>query len=116
MNAQNTIEWKDIIFIAVANEQRTGREESGDLRVIPAIRIHREHAIAMAFDRAIDDVIFEIGDSSDGTGRPNAVIERGDQPRVRATAASARHAETSFVHLRPGFEIVQRANAIPGLS
>ena len=69
----------------------------------------------MALDRAVHDMIFQIGDAGDRTGHLDALVERGNPPRIGAAAAAAGDTEARFVHLGPRFEVIQCANAIPCL-
>src|SRR5437899_5748795 len=111
VQSHHAIQREDRILVTVANEQRPGCNEGSDLGIIPAISVDAKHAIAMTFNGAVDDMIFEIGDPGDGASNFDALIQGGDPPRISAAATAAGDSESGFVHLRPGLEIIQRANA-----
>ena len=69
----------------------------------------------MAFDRAIDDVVLQIGDAGDRRGHLDTVVERGNRPAIRAAAGPSRDAEAVGIHFRPRAKIVDRPDAVPGL-
>ena len=58
----------------------TRRDQRGDLVVVPAIGVHHEHAVAVALDAAVHDVIAQRGDARGGRGGLDALVERGDLP------------------------------------
>ena len=86
MQANDAVERKDSVLVRVANEQRTRREHRRQLWVIPAIRVQEKHAVAMAFDCAVHNVILQIGDAGDRRGDSDAVVERRNRPAIRAAA------------------------------
>src|SRR5256885_2522820 len=102
MQSLDTIERKNPVAIAIANHEWARGNERRHLRIIPAIRVDGEHAVAMTLDGAIDHVIAQIGNASDRCGDFDPVIERPDPPTVGATPGAASNAETVRVDVRPG--------------
>ena len=115
VQAHHAVEREDGVLVGVDDEQRARGHERGDLRVIPAVGVHHEHAVAVALDAAVHDVTLQVHDASGGTGHLDALVQRGNPPRVSAAAAAARHAEALAVHVLARLEIVERADAVPRL-
>src|SRR5262245_24743289 len=88
MQPLDAVQRKNGVLVTVANEQGGRGDEGGHLWIIPSLSIHAEHAIAVPFDRAIDDMILEIGDPGDWTGSLDAFIQGGNPPGVGAPAAA----------------------------
>src|SRR5206468_7173923 len=111
----NAVQREDRVRVGVHDEQRTRGGERGDLRVIPAPGVDGEHAVAVALDRAVYDVVVEVGNAGHGRGGLDAVVERDDPPRVGAAAGTASDAEAGLVHFGPRLQVVQGADAVPRL-
>ena len=80
VQARHAIEREDGVFIAVTNQQGPRCDQRRHQRKVPAISVHHEHAVAMAFDGALHDMIFKIRNAGDGTCHLDTIIERGDPP------------------------------------
>ena len=115
MHAEHAVEGEDRVFVGVGEEERPRGEERGEFRVVPAIGVHHEHAVAVAFHDAVDHMVVEIGDAGDGDGDLDAVVERGGIPRVSAATGAAGHADFGGVDLRARLEVVEGADAVPSL-
>ncbi len=113
VEADDAVEGEDGVFVGIANEQWAGGDESSDAVVVPAGSVELVHAVAVAFDAAVDDVIAEIGDAGGGGGAGDAFIECSDPPGVGTAAAATGDAEAFGVHLGAGFEIIEGADAVP---
>ena len=57
---------------------------------VPAVGVDHEHAVAVAFDAAVDDVVLQVGDAGDGDGDFDALVEGGDVPACRPRRRSGR--------------------------
>ena len=115
VQANHAIERENGIAIRVDDEQRTRSHQRGHLRIIPAKCIHQEHAVAVALDRAIHDMVFQIGDAGDRSRCLNAIIQRRDPPAVGSPSGTTGHPDSRGVYLGAGLQVIQSANAVPGL-
>ena len=115
VDRDDAIERKNRVLVRVADQQRTRRDERGDLVVIPAVGVHHEHAVAVPLDGAVHDVIVQRRDARGRRGDLHAIIERRDVPRIRAAAAAPRHADALRIHIGPRHEVVESADAEPRL-
>ena len=115
MDADDAVEREDGILVGVGDEQRARGDQGGELPVVPAVGVHHEHAVAVALDRAVDDVVAQIGDARHGHGDADALVERGGVPRVSAAAGAARHADARGVDLGTRLQVVDCAHAVPSL-
>ena len=64
----NTIEGKNTVLVGVRNEQGPRGHERGYHGEVPTLGIHLVHAVAMALDASVDDVVAHAGDARHGDG------------------------------------------------
>src|ERR1019366_7187509 len=74
-----------------------------------------EHAVAVALDGAIYDLVPQIGNPRDGRRDFYPLVERRNGPGVGPAAGSARHADAVLVHFRARAQVIQRSDAKPRL-
>ena len=113
MNVNDSIQRKNGILVRVADQQRTGCHKRGDSGEVPAICVHEIHAVAVSLDTAIDDMIPQTADSRHRYGTANAFIQRRQPPAVSSASRASRDTETTGVHFRACFEIIEGADAVP---
>src|SRR5262245_47952996 len=53
--------WKSQVIVAVDEEERLGSGECSDGGKLPAVRVYREHAVAMESQDLVGNVAFPIG-------------------------------------------------------
>ena len=114
VEADDAVEGEDAVVVGVADEEGSGCDQGGEAVVVPAVCVDLEHAVAVAFDAAVDEVVAEVGDAGGGGGAGDAVVEGGDPPGVGAAAGAAGDAEAFGVDFGAGFEVVEGADAVPG--
>jgi len=78
--ADHAVEWEERILVSVDDEERARGGAGGEHWVAPSVGVYEEHAVAMAFDCAVDHIIVEVGDAGDGGGGFDAGIKRGGEP------------------------------------
>ncbi|NDF00601.1 MAG: hypothetical protein EB034_20375, partial [Verrucomicrobia bacterium] len=99
MEPHHTIKRENSVLVGVADEQGARSYERGDLRVVPAVSVHHEHAVTMPLDAAVHDVALEVHNASGGTRGLDAVVERSNPPRISAAAAAPRDANARAIHI-----------------
>src|SRR2546426_1162287 len=67
----------------------------------------------MAFDRAIDNVVLQVGNAGDRSSNFDAIIQRGQPPAIRAAARTASNTESLRVNFGPRFQVIKRSDAVP---
>ena len=80
IDIDDTVQRKNRVFVGVRNQQRAWCDQCGDHRIIPAIGVDHVHAIAMALDTTIDDMILERCDTSHRDGGLHTFVQRSDVP------------------------------------
>lgn len=84
VEADDAVEGEDAVVVGVADEEGAGCDKGGEAVVVPAVGVDLEHAVAVAFDAAVNEVVAEVGDAGGGGGAGDAVVEGGDPPGVGA--------------------------------
>ena len=115
VDAEDTVDGEDGVFVRIDDEQRSRCGQRDHAGEIPAVGVHEEHAVAVAFDAAVDDLIDHVGDARRRCADFDAIIQRGDPPGISAAAAATGDAKARLVHLLAGFQVIERADAAPGL-
>ena len=115
MYIEHAVEWKDPILVGVGDQQGTWRHQGGDHGVVPSIGIDHEHAVAVTFDAAVNDVILQVGDAGYGNRNLDAIVDGSNPPRVGSSAASSGDSKPLPIDLAASLEIVQRADTVPSL-
>ena len=113
--AENSVEWKNNVTVRVADEQGPWRHQGRHQRIVPSMGVDHVHAVAVSLDATVDDVVFKVGDAGHGHGNLDARVDRGDPPTIGPAPAAAGHSYAGPIDLGPGFQIVERTHAIPGL-
>ena len=113
--AIDAVEREDAVVVGVEDKKRARRDEGGDLGKVPAVGVHVIHAVAMPLDDSVDDMVLQVGDPGDRRGDPDALVDGGDPPAVRAAATAAGDTEAFLVHEVERLEVVERADAVPRL-
>ena len=114
VDTDDTVERKDAIFVGVGDQQRPWGEQCRDLGVVPAERVDLEHAVAVALDAAVDNVIGQVRDAGHRDGDPDPVIECADPPAVGTTAGPSRDPDPLAIDLLPRLQVIQGPDAVPG--
>ena len=115
VDAEDAVDGEDGVFVRVHDEQRARSSQRDHALKVPAVGVHEEHAVAVAFHAAVDDLIDHVGDACRRCADFDAIIQRGDPPGISAATAAAGDAEARLVHLLAGFQIIERTDAAPGL-
>src|SRR5439155_27313137 len=82
---------------------------------IPAIGVDHVHAIAVALDAPVHDVIFQVRHAGDRDEAGRAVVDGGQPPGIGPAAATAGDADLRTVNLGPGFQVIDGPHGIPRL-
>ena len=114
-DAEDTVDGEDGVLVSVHDQKRTRSRERDHAREVPAMRVHEEHAVAMSLDAAVDDLVLHVGDTGGGCAGLDALVERGDPPRVGTATAAAGDTKLRFIDLGTRFEVIERTDAAPGL-
>ena len=109
------VERKYAILVGVGDEEGARCDKRGYHGVVPAGGVDLVHAVAMALDAAVDDVIAHTGDSRNGNGGLYALVEGGDPPTVGSPTRPTGDADAFTVDLGTGLQVVDTANAVPCL-
>ena len=72
--------WKNRILVRIAHQQRSRCHQAHHPVVVPAIRVHHEHAVAVSFHTTVHHVVFQTRDAGGGCRRLDALIQRRDPP------------------------------------
>ena len=114
INAENAINRENAVLVRVADQQRPRSHQRHEAVIVPAVGVHVEHAVAVTLDAAIDDVIVHRRHPCRRGRRLDALIQCRHPPRVGSSATASGHSKTCFVHLGPGFQIIQCPHPRPG--
>src|SRR4029077_10922111 len=87
--------------------------ERSDLGPGPLECIDEKHAVAVAVDDFVPDIILEIAHAADGHGHFDAFVRSRDPERRRTTARDARNRQAFRIHLGTALEVIEGANSIP---
>ncbi len=115
VHADDTIQRENCVFVTIRYQQRPWCHQSRHERIIPAVSIDYVHAVAMAFDTAVDDVVLKVGDSGNRYGDLDAVIESRYPPAICASPRAPGDANSAGVHFFTRLKVVQGADAVPRL-
>src|SRR5207302_7487843 len=81
----------------------------------PLVGVVKKHAVAMAVDDLVLDVAFQVAHAGYGNGHLHARVGGSDPKRGRAAAGDAGDADLVGIHVGAGTEIIDGADAVPGL-
>ena len=115
VDLKDAFDGEDGVLVGVANEEGPWRDESGDAVKVPPVTVEHEHAVAMAFDAAVDNVVLKRGDACGGGCCRDALVQGCDPPGIGAAAAASGDADAGGVDLGPCFQVVEGADTVPSL-
>ena len=115
VDADDSIEREDAVLVGVGDQQGTRGHECGDLGVVPAEGVDLEHAVAVAFDAAVDHMVGQVGDPGHRHRDLDPVVERRDPPAVGSATRAAGDADPVAVDLGSRLQVVQGPDAVPRL-
>ncbi len=115
VNADDSIERKDTVLVGIGDQQRSRCEQRGDLGIVPTVGVDLEHAVAVSFDAAVDDMIGQVGDPGDRDGDLDPIVEGADPPAVGSATGSSGHTNPATVDFGSRLQVVQSPDAVPRL-
>src|SRR5262249_21311704 len=103
------------VVVRVSEQERPRRDQGGNRRPLPLIRVHQEHAVAVAVDDLVGDVALQVAHAADRHGTLHALVGGGDPERRRPAAGNAGHGDPVGIDVGPGAAVIDGPHSVPAL-
>lgn len=113
MDAFYPVDREDGVAIGISDQQRSRCNHGGEGAEVPAVAVVHEHAVAVAIDASIDNMVLEVCDPRNRDGHLDSWIERCGIPTIGASTAPSGDSDPLWVDFGSPLQIIDGSDRIP---